>query len=147
MSAVSISLPESSLDWRLPSKGRVGMWCLIAAAAKPAGDARMRAKLVTARFFVERMLPETAAHLARIQAAVARRRDPLRGTAEIALAVGAVVNRYKMAKHFDLDITDAGFSFTRKTAEIAAMPVEKHALPRASSSSVTLASSAAPLSS
>ena len=25
-----------------------------------------------------------------------------------------------MAKHFDLDITDAGFSFTRKTAEIAA---------------------------
>jgi hypothetical protein len=44
------------------------MWCLIAAAAKPASDARMRAKLVTARFFVERMLPETAAHLARIQA-------------------------------------------------------------------------------
>jgi len=44
------------------------MWCLIAAAAKPASDARMRAKLVTARFFVERMLPETAAHLACIQA-------------------------------------------------------------------------------
>jgi hypothetical protein len=58
--------------------------------------------------------------LVRIQAAVARRRDPLRGTAEIALAVGAVINRYKMAKHFDLDITDAGFSFTRKAAEIAA---------------------------
>ena len=36
---------------------------------------------------------------------------------EIALAVGAVINRYKMAKHFDLDITDAGFSFTRKAAE------------------------------
>jgi hypothetical protein len=58
--------------------------------------------------------------LVRIQAAVARRRDPLRGTAEIALAVGAVVNRYKMAKHFDLDITDADFSFTRKIAEITA---------------------------
>ena len=27
----------------------------------------MQAKLVTARFFMERMLPETAAHLARIQ--------------------------------------------------------------------------------
>ena len=27
----------------------------------------MKAKLVTARFFMERMLPETAAHLARIQ--------------------------------------------------------------------------------
>jgi len=33
MSADSISLPEGSLDWRLPSKGRVGMWCLIAAEA------------------------------------------------------------------------------------------------------------------
>jgi acyl-CoA dehydrogenase len=47
------------------------MWCRIAAAAhaKRAADAsgRMNAKLVTARFFMERMLPETAAHLARIQ--------------------------------------------------------------------------------
>src|ERR1700736_793525 len=33
MSAVPISLPEGSLDWRLPSKGRVGMWCLIVAEA------------------------------------------------------------------------------------------------------------------
>jgi acyl-CoA dehydrogenase len=48
------------------------MWCQIAAAAraKAAEDAsgRMNAKLVTARFFMERMLPETATHLARIQA-------------------------------------------------------------------------------
>jgi acyl-CoA dehydrogenase len=47
------------------------MWCQIAQAAqgKLAGDeqARMKAKLVTARFFMERMLPETATHLARIQ--------------------------------------------------------------------------------
>jgi hypothetical protein len=47
------------------------MWCQIAEAArrKLDGDeqARMNAKLVTARFFMERMLPETAAHLARIQ--------------------------------------------------------------------------------
>jgi acyl-CoA dehydrogenase len=47
------------------------MWCQIAAAAnaKLAGDltGRMQAKLVTARFFMERMLPETAAHLARLQ--------------------------------------------------------------------------------
>src|SRR5882724_10641003 len=33
MSAASISLPADSLDSRLPSKGRVGMWCLIAAEA------------------------------------------------------------------------------------------------------------------
>jgi hypothetical protein len=68
----------------------------------------------------EDLLTATERDLARIKAAVARKRDPLRGTAEIALAVGAVVNRYKMAKHFDLDITDARFSFTRKTTEIAA---------------------------
>jgi hypothetical protein len=68
----------------------------------------------------EDLLAATERDLARIKAAVARKRDPLRGTAEIALAVGAVVNRYKMAKHFDLDITDAGFSFTRKIAQITA---------------------------
>jgi acyl-CoA dehydrogenase len=48
------------------------MWCRIAAAAhaKLATDptGRMAAKLVTARFFMERMLPETATRLARIVA-------------------------------------------------------------------------------
>jgi hypothetical protein len=68
----------------------------------------------------EDLLAATERDLAPIQAAVARKRDPLRGTAEIALAVGKVINRHKMAKHFDLDITDAGFGFTRKTAAIAA---------------------------
>jgi len=51
------------------------MWCQIAAAAhlKLADDdsGRMNAKLVMARFFMERMLPETAAHLARIQSGAA----------------------------------------------------------------------------
>ena len=49
------------------------MWCRIAAAARrssrrdPAdAGGRMAAKLVTARFFMERMLPETATRLARI---------------------------------------------------------------------------------
>jgi hypothetical protein len=68
----------------------------------------------------EDLLAATERDLAPIQAAVARKRDPLRGTASIALAVGKVINRHKMAKHFDLDITDAAFSFARKTAEIAA---------------------------
>jgi hypothetical protein len=47
------------------------MWCRIAEAvlAKPANGAAldMKSKLVTARFFMERMLPETATHFARIQ--------------------------------------------------------------------------------
>jgi hypothetical protein len=48
------------------------MWCRIAEAAHGnlAGDqsGRMNARLVTARFFMERMLPGTATYLARIKA-------------------------------------------------------------------------------
>jgi hypothetical protein len=54
------------------------------------------------------------------KAAVARKRDPLPGTTEIALAIGAVLDRHKMRKHFDLAITDTAFGFTRKSDEIAA---------------------------
>jgi transposase len=68
----------------------------------------------------EDLLAATEKDLARIQAAVGRKRDPLRGTAKIALAVGEVLNTYKMKKHFELEIADTAFSFTRKTAEIAA---------------------------
>jgi Transposase DDE domain len=68
----------------------------------------------------EALLAATEKELARIKIAVERTRNPLRGTAEIALAVGAVLNTYKMQKHFDLTITDDAFSFVRKTAGIAA---------------------------
>jgi len=53
------------------------MWCRIAQAALAklpqanGAAARYQAKLTTARFFMERMLPETAAHLTRIQAGAA----------------------------------------------------------------------------
>jgi hypothetical protein len=52
------------------------MWCLIAEAAKgnAAGSgqgARMTERLTTGRFFMERMLPATATHLARIKAGAA----------------------------------------------------------------------------
>jgi transposase len=68
----------------------------------------------------EDLLAETEKDLGRIKAAVERKRNPLRGTVEIALKVGEVLNTYKMQKHFDLDITNAAFSFARKTAAIAA---------------------------
>ena len=68
----------------------------------------------------EDLLAATERELTRIAAAVARKRQPLRGTAEIGLEVGAVINKHKMAKHFALDITDTSFGFTRKTAEITA---------------------------
>jgi acyl-CoA dehydrogenase len=53
------------------------MWCLIAEAAKTKAAAgngaaqRMTERLATARFFVERMLPMTTTHLARIKAGAA----------------------------------------------------------------------------
>ena len=66
----------------------------------------------------EDLLAATERDLARIAAAVARKRQPLRGKAEIGLEIGAVLDKHKMAKHFALDITDTSFSFARKTAEI-----------------------------
>jgi transposase len=68
----------------------------------------------------DELLAATERDLARIQAAVGRKRNPLRGTAEIALAVGGAINTHKMKKHFDLNIADDAFSFARKTTEIAA---------------------------
>jgi hypothetical protein len=67
----------------------------------------------------QELLNATERDLARILAAVARQRNPLRGATEIALAVGAVIEKHKMRKHFDLTITDASFSFTRKADAIA----------------------------
>ena len=66
------------------------------------------------------LLEATERQLACIQATVARPRNPLRGTAAIALKVGAVLDQHKMAKHFELDITDARFRFTRKLDAIDA---------------------------
>ena len=67
----------------------------------------------------QELLDATERDLTRIQAAVARRRDPLRGATEIALAVGAVIEKHKMRKHFDLTITDTKLTFARKADAIA----------------------------
>jgi Transposase DDE domain len=68
----------------------------------------------------EDLLAATERDLARIAAAVTRQRQPLRGQAEIGLAVGAVLNKHKMAKHFTLDIADSHFGFARNIEQIAA---------------------------
>ena len=46
----------------------------------------------------EDLLAATERELARIATAVARKRAPLRGKAEIGMAVGAVLDKHKMAK-------------------------------------------------
>jgi transposase len=66
------------------------------------------------------LLAATERELLDIQARVRRAKRPLRGQDKIALAVGAVVNHYKVAKHFDVAITDDDLTFERKTEQIEA---------------------------
>jgi hypothetical protein len=67
----------------------------------------------------EDLLAATEKELARIKAATLRDRRPLRGQDAIALKVGAVLGRRKMAKHFGLTITDHSLTFVRQEAAIA----------------------------
>ena len=68
----------------------------------------------------EALLAATEADLAEVNAAVERARQPLRGQDKIALRVGRVVGRHKVAKHFELVIADDSFSFSRKEDQISA---------------------------
>ena len=67
----------------------------------------------------EDLLAATEKDLAVIAAAVTRSRQPLRGQDKIALKAGGVLGRRKMAKHFELTISDTSFVFIRNTAAIA----------------------------
>jgi len=67
----------------------------------------------------EALLTATERDLSRIAAQVRRRHAPLRGRAEIGLAVGAVINRHKMAKHFALTIADDSFTYGRQPDSLA----------------------------
>jgi hypothetical protein len=66
----------------------------------------------------EALLAATEKELARIAASVTRGRNPLAGADTIGLKAGAVLARRKMAKHFELSITDASFSYSRNEASI-----------------------------
>ena len=66
------------------------------------------------------LLAATERDLAKIQERVRRGRNPLRGAAAIGEAVGAVLGRRKMAKHFIRVVTDDDFTFQRDAAAIEA---------------------------
>jgi hypothetical protein len=68
----------------------------------------------------ENLLAATETELQKITTATARKRRPLRGKDTIALRVGKVSGKFKMAKHFDFEITDDSFTFTRNPDSIAA---------------------------
>jgi transposase len=67
----------------------------------------------------EDLIAATERDLAKVAAAVARKTRPLRGAAKIGVRVGAVLDKHKMAKHFELTISDDSFICKRKTNQIS----------------------------
>jgi len=65
----------------------------------------------------EDLLQATERELEKIVQSVAKGR--LKGQDRIGVRVGRVINRFKMAKHFELQIEDASFTFTRNAEKIA----------------------------
>jgi hypothetical protein len=63
------------------------------------------------------LLAATVAELEPLQRRVTKGR--LRGRAEIGLRVGRVINKYKVAKHFAVTITDTAFGWTIRTTRVA----------------------------
>jgi hypothetical protein len=68
----------------------------------------------------EELLAATERELDKIVAATQRPRQPLRGKDRIGLRVGRVIERFKMRKHFRLQIDDGSFGYERHAAAIAA---------------------------
>jgi hypothetical protein len=68
----------------------------------------------------EALLQATERELDNIVQATTRPKRRLTGEAAIALRVGQVRNRFKMGKHFQIEITDTQLQYTRDTQGIAA---------------------------
>jgi len=66
------------------------------------------------------LLEATKRELDQIVQAVNRERSPIRGKANIALRVGKIINHYKMAKHFQIEIEDDRLSYHLNEEKIAA---------------------------
>ena len=66
------------------------------------------------------LLAATELDLAKIAAATQRARKPLRKQGAIALRVGRVIERYRVAKHLELTITDTSLSWRRRDEAIKA---------------------------
>jgi transposase len=64
------------------------------------------------------LLAATEEKLRKIQARVRRAKRPLRGRDAIGIAVGKVIDHYKMAKHFDVTIADSDLVIERRSQPI-----------------------------
>lgn len=68
----------------------------------------------------EDLLQATERELKKVAAATQREKRALRGKDKIGLRVGKVLGRFKMAKHFEMTITDTAFTYGRKQKAIDA---------------------------
>ncbi|HEY9821470.1 MAG TPA: IS1634 family transposase [Candidatus Sericytochromatia bacterium] len=68
----------------------------------------------------EELLQATSQELDKVVAATKRDKRPLKGAAQIGLRVGKILNRFHMAKHFQLEITDNSFNYELIRENIAA---------------------------
>jgi hypothetical protein len=68
----------------------------------------------------EDLLQATERELEKVAVATRREKRALRGQDKIGLRVGKVLGRFKMAKHFEITITETAFTYARKTEAIAA---------------------------
>jgi len=66
----------------------------------------------------QELLEATERELEKIVLATTRAKRPLRGKDAIGIRVGKVIGKYKMGKHFDLEITEESFCFTRNEKKI-----------------------------
>jgi len=64
------------------------------------------------------LLEATEKELSRIAIATTRPQRPFRGQDKIALRVGKVLNRFKVAKYFEVKVTDTSFGFCRDKERI-----------------------------
>src|ERR687895_2230893 len=101
-SSTSKAWPRS----RIPTTTRASAWSSAATRSWPRKRRRKR----------EALLEATEQQLSEIQQRVEQ--GTLSGQAEIGLAVGAVWNRWRVKKHFELQITDTRFSFRRRQRQI-----------------------------
>jgi hypothetical protein len=66
----------------------------------------------------EDLLAATERELTRVQERVGRKNSRLKSAAAIGIAVGAVLNRKKMAKHFDVEVADGYLTWLRRIEQI-----------------------------
>ena len=66
----------------------------------------------------QELLAATEKNMEKITNATSRKRSPLRGMENIGIAVGKVINKHKVGKHFEITITEDSLSWQRKADSI-----------------------------